>query len=429
MSRERRHSLWLYLKPPIDAMLVILSFAIAYWVRYELQWFRQVEPAYVVPFVVYLPSVLSLTIILFLVYWLEGAYRVERGRHLFDEFYIVLRGTLTGIATMIVFVFLASPTYYSRLIFGYAGVVIVVLMGMERAIERAVISQRRKRGLGVDRVLVVGAGEIGRTIMRAVVARPELGYQIVGFLDDDPAKSEASIGRYPGLGRTDRLPEMIRAHDVGEVIVALPWTSHRKIARIMNQCVQAGVRARVVPDLFRMALSTVAVENLDGVPLLGMREPPLRGWQIVFKRGIDLVMSGLGLVLLSPLMSLIYVAIKLDSPGPTIFKQTRVGRGGAQFLCFKFRSMHADAESKMRMLRDQNEATGPFFKIRRDPRRTIVGRILRRLSLDELPQLWNVLKGEMSLVGPRPPLPSEVEQYQPWHLRRLDVSPGITGLW
>jgi len=429
MNRERRRSLWVYLKPLVDAMLIVLSFGIAYWIRYELQWFRQVESAYLVPFLVYIPSIVWLTIILFFVYWLEGAYRAQKGRLLFDDLYIIFRGTLIGIATMIVFVFLASPSYYSRLIFGYTGVIAVILVSTERAIERAIISRRRKRGLGVDRVLIVGAGEVGRTIMRAVVARPELGYQIVGFLDDDPAKSKTSIGRYPALGTTDKLPEMIDAHQFDEVIIALPWTSHRKIVQIMNQCIRASVRARVVPDLFRMALSTVAVENLDGVPLLGIREPPLHGWQIVFKRAADLVMASAGLVLLSPLMSLIYVAIKLDSPGPTIFKQTRVGRGGSHFTCYKFRSMHADAESKVRMLRDRNEATGPLFKMRHDPRRTKVGRILRRLSLDELPQLWNVVKGEMSLVGPRPPLPAEVEQYQPWHLRRLDVSPGITGLW
>ena len=429
MSGERRRSLWLYLKPLADALLVVLSFAIAYWIRYQLQWFRQVEPAYFVPFLVYIPSVTALAIILFFVYWLEGAYRVERGRHFFDEFYIVLSGTVTGIATMIVVVFLASPGYYSRLIFGYAGIVIVFLVGTGRAIERAVISRRRRRGLGVDRVLVVGAGEMGRTIMRTVVARPELGYQIVGFLDDDPIKSETSIGRYPALGTTDRLPETIEAHDVDEVIIALPWTSHQKILRIMNQCAQALVRVRVVPDLFRMTLSTMAVENLDGVPLLGMREPPLRGWQVVFKRGIDCVLSSLGLILLWPVMLLIYAAIKVDSPGPPIFRQTRVGRGGRRFTCYKFRSMYVDAESRVRTLRDWNEATGPLFKMRQDPRRTRVGRILRRVSLDELPQLWNVFKGEMSLVGPRPPLASEVEQYQPWHLRRLDVPPGITGLW
>jgi len=429
MSRKRGRSPWSRLKPLVDAMLVVLSFGIAYWVRYELQWFRQVEPAYLVPFPVYLPSVAILTVILFFAYWLEGAYRVERGRHFFDELYIVLRGTLTGIGTMIVVVFLASPSYYSRLIFGYTGVVIVVLLAAERAIERGIISRRRKRGLGVDRVLIVGAGEIGRTIMRAVVARPEMGYQIVGFLDDDPIKSETCIGRYPALGRTDRLAEMIDTHQVDEVIIALPWASHQKIVQIMSQCLRAKVRARIAPDLFRMALSSVAVENLDGLPLLGISEPPLRDWQILFKRSIDLVASALALVLLSPVLLVICVAIKLDSPGSPIFKQTRVGRGGGRFTCYKFRSMYTDAESKVQGLREMNEASGPIFKMRQDPRRTKVGRILRRTSLDELPQLWNVLKGEMSIVGPRPALPSEVEQYQPWHLRRLDVSPGITGLW
>jgi exopolysaccharide biosynthesis polyprenyl glycosylphosphotransferase len=416
-------------KPLVDVLLVFGSFAAAYWIRYELQWIRQVEPAYLVPFSAYLPSVLTLVAIQVLVYWIEGAYRLDREKTLWDELYIVLRGTLIGIAAIIVIVFLATPSYHSRLIFGYTGIIILLSVGTARAVERYVTVWCRKRGLGVSRLLIVGAGEIGRSVMRTAVARPELGYKIVGFVDDDPERAQTDIGRYPALGATDNLPSVINTHDVDQVIVTLPWISHRKILDIMRQCARDNVRVRIVPDLFQMTLSRVVVEQLDGIPLLGIREPSLHHWQALFKRGIDLCMASFGLIVFSPLMLIAAVAIKMESSGPIIFEQTRLGRNQRRFTCLKFRSMYVGAESQLEELRQENESTGPIFKMRDDPRQTRVGRILRRTSLDELPQLWNVLKGEMSIIGPRPPIPSEVEAYDPWHLRRLEVRPGITGLW
>jgi exopolysaccharide biosynthesis polyprenyl glycosylphosphotransferase len=432
MNNRRLHapkSVWRILKPLVDAALIVLAFGIAYWVRYELQWIREVEPAFIVPFRVYIPSVVALTAILMLVYWLEGAYRAERGRPLFDEFYVLSRGTVTGIATMIVIVFLATPSYYSRLIFGYTGVITLLLVGTSRFLERAMVTLGHRHGRGVERVLIVGAGEVARSIMRTVVARPDLGYKIVGFVDDDPVKAQTDIGRYPALGTTDDLPAVMANLPIDEVIITLPWMSHRKIVHIMSQCERSNVHVWIVPDLFQITLTKVVVDNLNGIPLLGMREPTLRDWQVLFKRVMDVSISIVGLVLLSPLLALIAIAIKLDSPGPVIFRQPRVGRGGTAFTCFKFRSMYVDAEARMAALRDQNEATGPLFKMRNDPRRTRVGRLLRRMSMDEFPQLWNVLIGDMSMIGPRPPLPSEVQEYAPWHRRRLEVSPGITGLW
>ncbi len=428
MKAKTRHNLWNYLKPCQDAALAALSFAIAYWLRYRLQWVREVEPSSQVPFRVYLPSVAALAAVLVLVYWIEGAYREEKSRTLTDEFYIAFRGALIGIATVIFFVFLATPSYYSRLIFGYTGVITLLFVWIARTIERVVISQRRRRGIGVERVLIVGADEVARSIMRTVVARPELGYQIVGFVDDDPQRAQTDIGRYPALGTTDKLPDLVVAHQVDEVIITLPWASYRDIQRIMRQCDQCKVRVRIVPDLFQMALSRVAMDNLNGIPLMGIAEPTLQDWQVIFKRVMDLIIAGVGLILLSPLLLIVAIAIKLDSPGPVIFKQVRVGRNGQLFTCFKFRTMRADAESQVHLLREHNEASGPLFKMRNDPRRTRVGRILRR-GLDELPQFWNVLRGEMSVIGPRPGLPSEVSQYAPWHMRRLEVRPGITGLW
>ena len=428
-ERERKRNLLRAAKPIIDAFVVLLSFAAAYWIRYEWQWIREVEEAYLVPFSVYLPSVALYMIVQVSVYWLDGAYRDEVGRTYFDEFQIVLRATLVGIAMMIVIIFLATPSYYSRLIFFYAGLVTLLTMSISRAIERSIVRWRRQRGIGVRRVLIVGAGEIGRSVMRAVVARPEIGYQIAGFVDDDPTKAQTDIGRYPALGTTANLAELIREHAVDEAIITLPWASHAKITAITKQCELQHVTVRIIPDLFQMAMSNVIVEYLDGIPLLGVREPPLHDWQVVLKRGIDVLVAIVGLVLLSPVLLILGVAIRIETPGGAIFRQARVGQNGHEFTCLKLRSMVAGAESELGQLRERNEATGPLFKIREDPRRTRVGRFVRRTSLDELPQLWNVLRGEMSLIGPRPAIPAEVLEYEPWHSRRLDVRPGITGLW
>jgi exopolysaccharide biosynthesis polyprenyl glycosylphosphotransferase len=171
------------------------------------------------------------------------------------------------------------------------------------------------------------------------------------------------------------------------------------------------------------------VDDLGGVPMIGVKEISITGWRSFTKRAIDFTIALIGLIILSPLMFLIALAIKLDSPGPVLFRQIRVGKEGRHFVLHKFRSMREGAEEEQQKLTDLNEAEGPVFKIRHDPRCTRLGRFLRRTSLDEIPQLYNVLRGEMSLVGPRPPIPAEVEQYEEWHKRRLEVSPGMTGLW
>jgi exopolysaccharide biosynthesis polyprenyl glycosylphosphotransferase len=178
-----------------------------------------------------------------------------------------------------------------------------------------------------------------------------------------------------------------------------------------------------------MSLSRVDVNDLGGIPIIGVRKTVIGRWQRAVKRLMDVALATTGGALALPFMGLIGLAIKLDSPGPVVFRQLRVGNGGRQFWCYKFRSMYEGAERDLERLRERNEADGAFFKIRDDPRRTRVGRWLRRTSLDELPQLYNVLRGEMSLVGPRPPLSSEVAQYEAWQMRRLEVAPGITGLW
>lgn len=412
-----------------DIILINLGFILAYWVRYELQLLRPVEEAYFVPYTAYLPTVAILTLILLPAYWLEGMYSPARRTAWFDQVYSIFNGTTSGTLIMIVINYIYPPISRSRLIFLYATVLIVILLSISRLALRAVLGHLRKRGIGINRVLIVGAGKVGRTVMRNIVARPSLGYQIIGFVDDNPDKGRTDIGPFKALGPVANLARIIQKETIDEVIITLPWMYHRKIISIMRECQRKRVRARLVPDLFQMTLSQVDVDDLGGVPLVGIKDIAIPRGKLAAKRALDFSVALLGLLLCWPIFLLIAIAIKLDSPGPVLFKQMRVGKGGREFVFYKFRTMRAGAEEEQAALNALNEASGPLFKIRDDPRLTRVGKFLRRTSLDELPQIYNVLRGEMSLIGPRPPLPSEVVEYLPWQRQRLEVSPGMTGLW
>jgi len=413
-----------------DVLLINLAFAIAYWLRYGLQWFAAVDEAYFVPYSAFIPISLALTVLLLSIYKLGGVYNMPRGASWFDEVYRLTTGTATGIILIIFFiVFFVQPTLYSRLIFFYAGTLITILLSISRLGKRLVRTMLRKRGLGVDRLLIVGAGEVGRTVMRNVVAQPALGYHVVGFVDDDPDKGGTDIGRFKALGNTTYIPRLVKELAIDEVIITLPWMYHRKIVSIIAQCEREQVRVRIVPDIFQMTLSHLDVEDLGGIPMIGVRDISISGSQRFVKRAMDVAISLLGIIFLFPIFILLAVMIRLDSPGPAVFRQIRVGKEEQLFACFKFRSMKVGADEEKDRLLDKNEVRGPVFKMRDDPRITGMGRFIRRTSLDELPQLFNVLMGHMSLVGPRPAIPSEVQRYQPWHKRRLEVAPGMTGLW
>ncbi|MCB0209430.1 MAG: undecaprenyl-phosphate glucose phosphotransferase [Anaerolineae bacterium] len=411
-----------------DILLINIAFILAYWVRYDLQLFRAVDPAFNVSYQVYLPFVALFTLLLILVYKQQGSYKQRRQLSWIDEFYAIVHGTATGIVITIVFIFLYRSGFYSRLIFVYAGIFSIVFLGISRMVKVATIKSMRRRGIGTKRVLIAGAGEIARTVMRVVVANPECGFNIIGFVDDNPDRGETDIGRFQALGKTSNLPDILATKKIDEVIITLPWQYHRKIIQIMAVCERMNVSTRIVPDMFQIRLSHMHVEEIAGVPMIGVKETGISGLNQLIKRTIDVAVSVLILVLLSPLAGLLALIIKLESPGPVLFMQKRVGKDGRLFTLYKFRSMVDGADTQKENLLNLNEADGPLFKIKDDPRMTRLGRLMRRLSIDELPQLYNVLAGDMSLVGPRPPIPSEVAQYQEWHKRRLEVAPGLTGL-
>ena len=423
--RGRRETPWWVIVS--DIALFNASMALAYWMRYELEWFRDIS--YYHTLSAYLPFALLFTVLMSLTFRMDQVYRQWPGRQWLDQLYRIINATAKSTVVMLAVTFVLQPLEYSRLLLVEMGISAVLLLGISRAIQNTIIGRLHARGIGVRRAIIVGAGEVGRTVMRTVVARPGLGYHIAGFVDDNPEKGNSNIGRFEGLGSINNLPDLIEQRDIDEVIITLPWMYHRKIMGVVRACERKNVSAHIVPDLFQMSLSRVDVDDLGGVPLVGVRDVGFGQRVRTLKRAVDVIGSALALTLGAPCLGLIAAAIRLDSPGPAIFRQTRVGADGRAFEMYKFRSMYEGAEEQLADIRDMNEVDGPIFKMREDPRVTRVGRLLRRASFDELPQFWNVLRGDMSLVGPRPPLPSEVDQYMEWHKKRLEVRPGMTGLW
>ncbi|MCB0183407.1 MAG: sugar transferase, partial [Caldilineaceae bacterium] len=407
----------------------LLAFATAYYVRYELQLGRLVDPANRVGIGAYVPFAVLLVIVSLLSYRFSGIYPYRPGRSLVEETYTI--GTATTLAVVILsgINLIYEPLSYSRLLFLYTAIFVTLFLGSSRFALGQLRSRLRGYGIGVRQVLLVGFGDVGRMVMRTAVARPELGYQVVGFLDDNPVRGQTNIGPYRALGPVANFPAVIEQEAIDNVIICLPWQSHTTIQQLLHTCEQHDIRAQLVPDYFQLTKNQVQVEDLNGIPLLSTRELSIQGWNYIVKRTADTLMVLLTVLLAWPVMAAIALAIRFDSPGPIIYKQIRIGKNGKPFFCYKFRSMVANADARRQEIADRNEASGPLFKMRNDPRQTRVGRFIRRISLDELPQLYNVVRGEMSIVGPRPNLPSEVEQYEEWHKKRLAASPGITGLW
>lgn len=412
----------------VDLILINLAFALAYVVRYVWEWPLPVQ--FHEPYSSYRDQQIVLNILMVLTLSQSRVWRRRRGEFWVDELSRITYATAAGITLMMAVTFFLQPTPFSRILLFLALLFIVLFISLARLLRRWVLSFLYRRGKAVDRVLVVGSGETGRGLIRTLLARPDLGFQAIGYLDDGTQENNVGLGRIPHLGTYSDLERLLEQQpQLHTVFVALPGNMHWQTSQILRTCQQLGVKAHAVPDLLQLSLNRVEFSNMAGIPMLGAREVGISPLQRGLKRAMDLIvvaLFGLPTVLL---MGVIAIAIKLDSPGPVFYSGDRVGRDGKLFKMFKFRSMIVGADHQKQSLQELNEADGPVFKIRNDPRQTRVGRILRRSSFDELPQLWNVLLGQMSLVGPRPPLPEEVAEYKPWHRQRLSVIGGMTGLW
>ncbi len=300
---------------------------------------------------------------------------------------------------------------------------------------RAVLKWLLRLGLGRSlgeprRVLVVGAGAVGQRLCQAIRAYRWTGLELVGYVDDDEGKQGKTCVGWPVLGALENVGAIASQYTVDEVILALPPRAQERARQVILALQELPVNVRVVPDVFDQVFIRASVEEFAGIPLIGLREPVIEGPDRVVKRLFDLVVGGLVLVLLSPLMLAAALAVRIDSPGSVLFRQQRIGEGGRSFQMLKFRTMHAGAEAdEQRLARETGQGPPTFVKQPDDPRITRVGHVLRRFSIDELPQLLNVLKGDMSLVGPRPELPWLVKRYDPWHRKRFAVPQGMTGWW
>ncbi|MFO7537511.1 MAG: sugar transferase [Chloroflexota bacterium] len=411
-----------------DLVLINLAFAFAYIVRYRFEWL--LEATSYEPYESYVGQQILLTLLLAGAFAQNKVWTRRRGEAWIDEMSRVAYATSAGIALMMAFTFFFRPLAFSRLLLVWALIFIVIFVGLARWLRRWLLQMLYARSRFVDRALVVGSGEVGRGVIRTLLARPDLGFQPVGYLDDGSEENNIGSGRVPHLGSFSELAAVLKRYsDLHTVFIALPGEMHQHILDLLRHCQQHGVRAQVVPDLLQLSLNRVEFNNMAGVPMLSIRHISLSRFSLLLKRLLDLTIVTLGGIPALLVTGLIAIAIKLDSPGPIIYSGMRVGPNGKLFRMYKFRSMIEDADAQKGQLAHLNEADGPIFKIKDDPRLTRVGRFIRRTSLDELPQLYNVLLGNMSLVGPRPPLPEEVASYKPWHRQRLAVIGGITGLW
>jgi exopolysaccharide biosynthesis polyprenyl glycosylphosphotransferase len=296
---------------------------------------------------------------------------------------------------------------YPRAMMVYDWLLTIVLLTAGRIVHTWVRKRLQDRGIGKDRVLIVGTGDTARMILQRIAWSPALGYDLVGLVNGEEAGSQL-LG-FPVLGQPEDLPDLITEYHIDEVIIAMPEKGHREILHVISYCERGRVSIKVFPDLFQYITTHAGIDDLGGLPLLAVRDYALRGYLLALKRLIDFALSTIGLIILSPLMLLAALAIKLESPGPVFFVQPRMGLDGREFMMIKFRSMRTDAEKD-----------GPGWTVKNDPRQTRLGTWLRRLEVDELPNLINVWLGEMSLVGPRPEQAYYVEQFRRYVPRYMD---------
>jgi exopolysaccharide biosynthesis polyprenyl glycosylphosphotransferase len=283
-----------------------------------------------------------------------------------------------------------------------------------------------KKNQKVRNVLIIGAGKVGQELQNQIIQTPYLGLRVIGFLDDDLQKKGENNWILGDLSNTRAI---VREKQAEDIVIALPRRAYAQVSKLVAELHDLPVKIWVIPDYFQLALHKAEIAEFAGIPMLDLRAPALSEYQRLTKRIFDLIIGIISLILISPLMAIISIAIKLDSEGPILYKSQRLGENGRFFWMFKFRSMVVGADQRLNEVVQFDQDGNSFHKSPDDPRITRVGKFIRRTSLDELPQLLNVLKGEMSLVGPRPEIPTLVQNYKPWQRKRFVVPQGITGWW
>jgi exopolysaccharide biosynthesis polyprenyl glycosylphosphotransferase len=413
-----------------DGLILQIALWVAVELRYIVQLGQAVEQNLVRRFA-YEPGLELYVLVglLWLISFLSlNVYTPRRIIHWYDEAQRIFLAHTISALSLAGLLYLANLELL-RLTYAYFYLIALILMLGYRFVLRLYHRLLRHTVGSVARILIVGAGKVGCDTVAEFRHTQWPGIEFVGFLDDDPAKQGAVVEGLPVLGPLTAATAIIDTYQVDEVLVALPPWAHSRLVNLVASLYERPVRVRVVPDYFELAFFGATVENLGGIPLIGLRDPAIDGFDRFVKRIFDIVASSFGLLLFLPLMAGAAAAIKLEDGGPIFYRALRVGENGRLFPMLKFRSMVVDADKLQAQINRSDTHGHLIHKIAGDPRITRVGRWLRRTSIDELPQLINVLRGDMSLVGPRPELPWLVEKYEPWQRKRFAVPQGITGWW
>ncbi len=413
-----------------DALLGVSAFVIAYAIRFYAGLIPITRG--LPPFQQYVNIVPFVAVLVPLGFHLQGLYRLRRGRSRVDDFFAVFVGTILAVvfgivATTYVQTYLASAAQKSAGAFAVSqaawAIFLVVNVGLtysSRELMREVLERRWRAGIGLKRILIAGAGELGRLVADKIIDHRELGYQIVGFIDDRAGGDHLGYRGLPLLGTIDEAAEITARESVDHLYVALPPEQHLRMLELLDSTTREMVDVKVVPDLLQVIALRARLEDLDGVPVININDVPLQGFNSAVKRSIDVAISSVALLCFALPFAIVALLVRMTSRGPVFYRQDRTGLDGKSFSIVKFRSMFDDAERE----------TGPVWTVPGDPRVTPLGRFLRRSNLDELPQLWNVLRGDMSIVGPRPERPHFVEQFKhriPQYMLRHKVKAGLTG--
>ncbi len=420
----------------IDGAAIVLAFLCTYTVRQNLHHFYKfnfVADQEILLSLRGLPSYLWLLLII-LPLWLctlhaMGAYSKLRVKSFREIFWVLLKSSVSSLLFLSSFVFLFKLNYVSRSFMTLFFAISLGFLSFERAVLIEIWRMMAKRDYFGRKILIVGTGPRAKALIQEVHSHKHWGLSLVGLLDPDPAWIGKELSGIPIIGALRDLPTILHERVIDEVIFVVPRNWMTLIEEGVLHCERVGVMATVATDLFNLRFAKAKATEMGGIPLVSFQATPVSIWQMAIKRFADIILALIGITVLLPLFPFLALLIKLTSKGPIFFTQTRCGLNGRLFKIYKFRSMVVDAEAKQAELLHLNEMGGPVFKLTHDPRFTVIGKWLRKTSIDELPQLLNVLRGEISLIGPRPPVPQEVSKYQPWQRRRLSMRPGITGYW
>ena len=406
----------------VDLSLIILSLSVAYNVRFNTPLLPALSEYH--PWEFYLPMVAVEVLVFGVVFAAREMYHLRRNSSRLDELQHVFVSVAIGaLVTVGVIAFFLRDFPYSRPLVALSWLLVIPFIWAARLLQFKLHGLLRRTGLGSENVLLVGSGEIAHAVLQKMQHAPTWGYQVVGFVTDwsSPQATRPHMEGLPSLGSLEHIDTVVQRYGIREVIIADPTLNHQQVLNTIQRLDPRQVSIKVFPDVFQLMSSEVSISDLHGLPLVSVRDAALRGWRQAVKRVVDVAVSSVTLVLLSPLMLLIALLIKLTSPaGPVFYAQERVGLDGRPFWVLKFRSMRPDAEA----------TTGPVWAGRGDPRVTTLGRLLRRFSLDELPQFVNVVMGDMSIVGPRPERPHFVKQFTesiPHYWERHREKAGLTG--